>query len=166
MELYLVRHAIAFNRDASEWPDDSRRPLTPEGEARFRKAARGLRRLVPAVDVALSSPYPRAWRTAELLHEETGWPAPEACSALEAERSPIEGIEAVRPHAASSSVALVGHEPTLSEIASILLAGTASRLSIDMKKGAVARLTLDQGLQRGTATLRWLLTPKALRGLG
>ena len=30
MDLYLVRHAVAFGRDAARWPDDSARPLTPE----------------------------------------------------------------------------------------------------------------------------------------
>ena len=44
--------------------------------------------LVPEVDVMLSSPYPRAWQTAELLHREAGWPAPQHCPELEAVRSP------------------------------------------------------------------------------
>src|SRR5207253_362118 len=30
--LYLVRHAIAENRDAERWPDDALRPLTKDGE--------------------------------------------------------------------------------------------------------------------------------------
>ena len=59
------------------WPDDSERPLTEEGIARFRPAARGLAKIVPTVERVLASPYPRAWQTAEIVHEETGWPAPE-----------------------------------------------------------------------------------------
>ena len=43
MDLYLVRHAIAFNPDPTQWPDDSQRPLTPEGQKRFKRAARGNR---------------------------------------------------------------------------------------------------------------------------
>jgi phosphohistidine phosphatase len=165
MELYLVRHGVAFNRDPAEWPDDSERPLTPEGEARFRKAARGLRRVVPTVDIVLSSPFPRAWRTAELLEKEAGWPAPEPSHNLEAGRSPVECIEAIRPHLSTSSLALVGHEPNLSELASTLLTGNATRLALDMKKGGLASLQLDDGLRRGTAVLRWVLTPKVLRAL-
>ena len=76
MYLYLVRHAIAHGRDPECWPDDSRRPLTPEGEEDFRGAARGLGRVVPEVDMLLSSSYERAWRTAEILAEQAGWPAP------------------------------------------------------------------------------------------
>jgi phosphohistidine phosphatase len=60
MDLYLVRHAIAGDADPSRWPNDSDRPLTPAGEKRFRRAARGLGRIVPKVDVVLSSTFARA----------------------------------------------------------------------------------------------------------
>jgi len=41
LELYLVRHAPAAER-GPEWPDDSARPLTPGGAAKFGKAVAGL----------------------------------------------------------------------------------------------------------------------------
>ncbi|HET7869408.1 MAG TPA: histidine phosphatase family protein [Actinomycetota bacterium] len=165
MDLYLVRHAVAFSRDPTRWPDDGERPLTPKGEARFRKAARGVRRIVTSVDVVLSSPFPRAWRTAELLEEEAGWPAPKPEPVLEAGRSPAEGMEVIEPHLDVASLALVGHEPYLSELASILLTGSPTFLTMGMKKGGMAHLWLEDGLRRGTASLRWLVTPKALRAL-
>ena len=67
MNLYIVRHAVAHKRDAELWPDDAKRPLTPEGEERFRRAAGVILRLVPEIELVLSSPFVRAWRTAELL---------------------------------------------------------------------------------------------------
>ena len=39
--IYLVRHAIAAER-GPDYPDDSRRPLTPKGAERFREAVAGL----------------------------------------------------------------------------------------------------------------------------
>ena len=48
MRLYLVRHAIAHDRDAKKWPDDGQRPLTKRGIQRFEQVAAGLRKLVPA----------------------------------------------------------------------------------------------------------------------
>jgi phosphohistidine phosphatase len=165
MDLYLIRHAVAFSPDPTRWPDDRERPLTPEGEAKFRKAARGIRRIVASIDVVLSSPLPRAWRTAELLEEEAGWPAPKPEPVLEAGRSPAEGIEGMEPHLEVASLALVGHEPYLSELASILLTGRPTSLTMDVKKGGVAHLWLEDGLRRGTASLRWLVTPKVLRSL-
>jgi phosphohistidine phosphatase len=165
MDLYLVRHAIAENRDSAKWPDDSKRPLTPEGEDRFRKAARGLRRIVPTVELVLASPFDRAWRTAELLRDEAGWPEPQPAPAIEAGRSPSEGIELLRGHLQAQSAALVGHEPNLSELTSTLLTGNATRLAMDFKKGGVACLQIDGSLRRGSAFLLWFVSPKLLRSL-
>ena len=72
--LYIVRHPVAHERDANRWPDDAKRPLAPEGEERFRRGAEGILRLVLEVGCVLSSPFVRAWRTAEIL-EQKGWPA-------------------------------------------------------------------------------------------
>jgi phosphohistidine phosphatase len=166
MDLHLIRHAIAFDRDPGRWPDDSLRPLTPEGEERFRRAARGLGRLVPSVDIVLASPYPRAWRTAELLTEEAGWPAPVRCDELAAERDATEPARILQRHSVATAVAMVGHEPTLSELASLLLVKATGRLQLEMKKGGAVCLSMRGEAQPGSATLRWLLTPKALRALG
>src|SRR5258707_10153879 len=97
MDLYLVRHGIAYEPDPAKWPDDKDRPLTPEGEKKFRQAARGLRELVPSVSVVLSSPWARAWRTAEILEKEAHWPAPVAGGALGSGRSPAAALPAPAP---------------------------------------------------------------------
>src|SRR4030095_12916268 len=68
-ELYLVRHAIAEER-GEKWPDDGKRPLTPDGMTRMRKTARGLERLGVTVDVILSSPLVRTRQTADILSAE------------------------------------------------------------------------------------------------
>jgi phosphohistidine phosphatase len=163
MDLYLVRHGAAFEADPRQWPDDSQRPLTPEGEKRFRRAAEGLSRLETTVDVVLSSPWPRAWRTAELLHEAAGWPGPRACDALQGGRDVTAMLAALQPYRGASAVALVGHEPCLSELASYLLSADPSLARVEMKKGAVARLWIEPSLRPGSGVLRWLVTPKVLR---
>jgi phosphohistidine phosphatase len=165
LELLLVRHGIAFDRDPDRWPLDRDRPLTPEGEARFREAARGLRKIFPSIEVVLASPYPRAWRTAEILAEEAGWPAPEASDALEAERSRSDAMRVLRSSAGLASLALVGHEPNLSELASFLLTGSENGLHLEMKKGAVACLLFDGDPEAGQGILRWVATPKMLRAM-
>lgn len=163
MDLFLVRHAIAEDQDPRRWPDDADRPLTEEGVELFRLAARGLARLVPSVDAVLASPFVRAWRTAEILAEDTGWPAPERCEALAAGRPTAGLVKEIRQRQGMDSLALVGHEPDLSELAARLLAGKEDALAIEMKKGGVASLVF-QGAPAG-ASLRWLATPKILRGL-
>jgi phosphohistidine phosphatase len=166
IDLYLVRHAVAFNPDESQWPDDRQRPLTPDGEKRFRRAARGLRRLVPKIEVVLSSPWVRAWRTAELLQKEARWPKAIECEALESGRAPAEVLQALQAYTERASVALVGHEPSLHELASYLLTADTSHAQIEFRKGGLARLELADGLRPGAARLRWLLSPKVLRAVG
>jgi phosphohistidine phosphatase len=165
MDLYLVRHAVAFDPDPAQWPDDSQRPLTPNGVKRFRQAASGLGALVSRVDVVLSSPWPRAWQTAELLAQQAGWPKPVACEALESGRAPAEVLQALQPHGGASSVALVGHEPSLSELASYLLTADTGHVRIVMKKGGVARLEMVEAIRPGAARLVWQLAPKVLRAI-
>lgn len=166
MDLFLVRHAVAFDADESKWPDDRERPLTPDGEKRFRRAARGLGQLVPSVDVVLSSSYARAWRTAELLEKEAGWPKPIVCAALESGRAPAEVLQALQPYTGADAVALVGHEPRLHELASYLLTADTGHAHLEFRKGGVARVEIGDSLRPGAARLRWLLAPKVLRAIG
>jgi phosphohistidine phosphatase len=165
MNLYLVRHAIAFNPDPATWPDDRDRPLTPDGEKKFRRAVRGLKALVPGVDVVLSSPLVRAWRTAELLQKTGGWPEPTRFDQLEPGTPPTDVVDALKPHASARSLALVGHEPSLHELLSYLLTGDPSNVRATMKKGGVACLTINDGPRAGSAALQWVLQPRVLRSL-
>ena len=71
MQLLIVRHGIAVERGTPGIPDDDR-PLTPEGEKKFKQAARGIARALDKPYAILTSPLPRAHRTAELLAEAFG----------------------------------------------------------------------------------------------
>jgi phosphohistidine phosphatase SixA len=165
MELFLVRHAIAAERDAEQWPDDRDRPLTAAGIVKFRAAAHGLARIVPEVDAVWSSPLRRAWHTAEILKAETGWPAPVECAALEPEH-PVEDLMArVRARARGERLALVGHAPGLDELASLALLGSSSGPIFELRKGGAACLCFEAEPVPGAAALLWLVTPKMLRAL-
>jgi phosphohistidine phosphatase len=164
VDVYLVRHAFAAHADPDRWPDDSLRPVTVEGAERFRAAARGLRRVAPGVDVVLSSGFARSWQTAELLREEAGWPAPESCPELEAGRSSASAVDVLRRRT-EEAIALVGHEPHLSRLASLLCTGDEGTLDLELKKGAVALLSIDDAVEPGEASLRWAAPPKLLRRL-
>ena len=106
----------------------------------------------------------RAWQTAEILEREAGWPAPERAAELEASRATADALDLLRRRA-SGSIALVGHEPNMSSLASLLLAGDEHTVAIELKKGAVVLLTLSPDVRPGSALVRWIATPKILRGL-
>jgi len=162
MELILIRHAKAFERDALKWPDDSRRPLTEEGVRDFRRLAKRLGRLVPAVELVESSAFERAWATAEILRDRAGWPKPRRSERLEpgggeglSREGPSreglgrEGLGRERMQALARSIAAmhglrtvvwVGHEPMFSCLASFLLTGSIDAMKIDFAKGAALAL--------------------------
>ena len=65
-QLYLIRHGVAEERGEA-WPDDAKRPLTQDGMAKLRQAARALARLDVALDVIVTSPLVRTRQTAEII---------------------------------------------------------------------------------------------------
>ncbi len=121
--------------------------------------------VVPEVEALLSSPYERAWRTAEILAEQTGWPAPEEFPALEPEVPPHKVGLALETYAEADSVALVGHRPGLHELAVYLLTGDAEGADMKIKKGGVVCIEFEDAPRAGAGKLRWLFTPKVLRNL-
>ncbi len=162
MDLYLVRHAAAGERDSERWPDDSLRPLTKKGIRRFKKAARGLVSIVDDVDLVLASPYLRAWQTATIL-EEAGWASPLRMDEL-IRGEPGALLRALRQFSDMKSIALVGHEPHLSRFAAALLGKAPWG---EMKKGGVARIEQDTlSISAGNATLGFYLPPSVMRNLG
>jgi phosphohistidine phosphatase len=163
VNLYIVRHAAAFERDPDRWPDDSKRPLSPEGEDEFRLAARGLARIAPRMDVILSSPFRRAWQTARLLAELDSWPAPRSFPVLEPTLPPEKAVLALEAYAEAGSVAVVGHRPGLHELAAYLLTGQSDGLKIDIGKGGVVCVGFDGPVGPGVGELHWSLTPEFLR---
>ena len=60
-------------------------------------------------------------------------------------------------------VVLVGHEPDLGRLASLLVSGDPDVASIELKKGGV--LLLDRDRERGRATFKWHAPPQLLRRL-
>src|SRR5439155_4266059 len=65
-------------------------------------------------------------------------------------------------HARKHSIALVGHEPGIGELAARLI---GSRHPIEFKKGAVCRIDLDEIPPSGPGDLRWILTPRIRRSI-
>ena len=99
-------------------------------------------------------------------HFPGGWPQPQQWKELEPDRPAEEAGVALAPHAGLSAVAVVGHEPNLSELASHLLTGEADAVGIRLKKGGVICIDVGGHLEPGSVTLLWMATPRILRSLG
>jgi len=163
VEIYLIRHAIAEER-GEKWPDDTKRPLSADGIARMRKAAKGLVRLGVRFDVVLTSPLVRTRQTADVFAEELETHPPVVTSdALAPAGTPPSVIQEITKHVRKARVALVGHEPNLGELAAQLI---GARNPLEFKKGGICRIDFDMLPPKGGGMLRWFLSPKMLRKLG
>lgn len=162
INVILVRHAIAFERDRTRWPDDRKRPLSPQGKEKFRKAAAGLGRWLPEVDCVFTSPLIRARETAAILAEIGGWPEARDASELAPQSSPTAVLALLKAERARH-IALVGHEPNLSDLLSVCVAGSGSRGGFDLKKGGVACIVFPSEISAGQAQLTAFVPPRVLR---
>jgi phosphohistidine phosphatase len=146
MRLLIIRHAIA-----ADGMPDAERPLTPKGRRRMRRAADGLKELVPELDAIATSGLVRARQTAEIVAKRYSM-EPEVLELLQPE-APMERLVEWFNHSEHEVLAVVGHEPGLSTLVKRL---TGSQVTLG-KGGAC----LVDG-----QTLEWLLTPKQLRIVG
>jgi len=163
LEVYLIRHGVAEER-GEDWPDDSKRPLTPEGISRLQKSARGLNAIGVTFDQIVSSPLVRARQTADVFSQDLKSKPPIATSdALAPAGAPPAVIQEITKHVRKARVALVGHEPNLGELAALLI---GARTPLEFKKGGICRIDLAMLPPKGGGMLRWFLTPKMLRTLG
>jgi len=160
--LYLVRHAIAAER-GDKWTDDGLRPLTHDGAARMRQVAKGLDELGAEIDLVLTSPLRRAAQTAEILAAGLARrPEVVVLDALVPGGTPARVIDALGPHGKSRSLALVGHQPDLGELAAWLL---GARVPLPFKKSGVCRIDVAEWQPARQGELVWFATPKMLRAL-
>jgi phosphohistidine phosphatase len=161
MHLLIIRHAIAVERDTPGIPDEER-PLTPEGELKFREAARGLARLVDRPQALLTSPWLRARQTAAIASAAWGQIEPKETAAL-ASGSFEEQAAVLDRYPEDATVAVVGHEPWVSALLGRLL-GTRHDDRLTFKKGGAALVDVPGRLAEG-GSLAWFLPPKVLRKL-
>jgi phosphohistidine phosphatase len=160
--IYLVRHGIAVDhQDRGPLADDDR-PLTDKGRRRFRRAARAFARLGETPDFVFTSPLVRAAQSAELL-------------ATALRKDSVGVLEELRPDAGAGkllaetarqvkddqSVALVGHDPQMTELV-VTLAGLSKEdaARVNFRKGAIVRIDVGELPSARPSQPRWWLNPK------
>jgi phosphohistidine phosphatase len=164
MNIFFLRHGIAVERGTKGFEKDSERPLTAKGKRQLRKSAAGMKKIKLRFDLILSSPYERARRTAEIVAEELKLKKRlKVTDALKYENDPAQVIgELATLKRAPHNVLLVGHEPYLSRLASMLVSGNGD-LAMDLKKGGLGKLEMESLHVGRCAQLAWLLTPKQMK---
>ena len=166
MRLVILRHAVAVPH-GTPGVDEDDRPLTAEGAARMEQGARGLLELDVTPRLILTSPLPRARQTAEILAR--------ACPGKR--KPPLKMLDALAPGGRREDVyralaagrdlecvVLVGHQPSLGEIAGEIAWGSPEHY-LELKKGGACAIDLDETQPVPKGSVAWLLTPAILRAL-
>ncbi|QBQ97160.1 phosphohistidine phosphatase SixA [Paraburkholderia pallida] len=151
MNLILWRHAEAEDIAAS----DLARQLTTRGRKQAQNVARWLRARLPDDAVILASPAARTIQTAEALTDQYR---------VVRELAPNASVEDVLaavgwPEGIAPTVLVVGHQPTLGEVAARLLSNEEDRRSWAVKKAGVFWIKSRERNGDGEAVLLAAITP-------
>ena len=167
MQILIIRHAKAAQRGLLGFlgKKDAARPLTEVGRRDMRKAAKGIQKLVPEIDVLATSPLARARETADIVSKRYDDIAVMELAPLAPGGSKEDVLAWLRDQKPSATVALVGHEPDLGILASWLLSGGADSF-VSLKKGAACLIEMTEKPTPGSGRLEWLLPPATLRKRG
>ncbi|HKN23209.1 MAG TPA: phosphohistidine phosphatase SixA [Candidatus Acidoferrum sp.] len=165
MELYIVRHGIAVDREDPKCPADPERFLTEDGIEKSRQVAKGVAEVASIPDLILTSPYLRAVQTAELFAERLEYAKQkiQKSDLLLPGAEPLQLFRELAKDKDLSSVFVFGHAPHLDDLIATAI-GTKHHIS-SLKKAGVAFVELKR-LVPPSGELVWLATPKLLRKAG
>lgn len=160
MKIYLIRHGIAESRIIEK--NDSQRILTRKGITKTQKVAEKLSNLNLEFDIIITSPYIRAKETAIILQQAKRSSNIIEHNALRPEGNILEWFNWLQtsPYQVAQNIALVGHEPDLSEWAQLMIWGKSEDKLILKKAGIIGLELSDLENPLGKAQLFLLASPK------
>jgi phosphohistidine phosphatase SixA len=160
MFVFIARHAWAGERGDPRWPDDSERPLTPEGIERYAAMMKLLAKRDFAPERIATSPYTRCRQTADIITKHVSErPTVVELNALEP-GSDLEALIEWTNQQNQANVCWVGHSPDVEGLAAALLGDGGS--NIRFAKGAIAAIEFDGSVAEDAGELHWLVTAKVL----
>ena len=160
MDLYLLRHGDAAEPGMTR---DAERPLTEAGTKKIKKIANGMRSMNLSFDSIITSPYRRAKETAEIVCEVLECVSLISMSPnLVPDGEPAAILKELNEdYSRRKKILLVGHEPNLSALISVLISGRHD-VSMKLKKGGLCKLFADTLRFGKCATLEWLVGPSQI----
>jgi len=165
MQLYIVRHGIAIDREDPKSPADPERFLTDEGIEKTKQVAKGVAALGITADLMLSSPYVRAMQTAEIFATALDYPKQKIrrTDLLLPGSEPSLFYKELAKDKQSATVFCFGHAPQLDDL---IATGLGCKQHVtSLKKAGIALLEFKR-LSPPSGQFVWLATPKLLRKAG
>jgi len=159
MQIYILRHGEAESREARK--PDSKRALTAVGKSDVRRVLRQARRSGLDPEHVFSSPLLRAQQTAAVAAKLFGKKNVVGTKSLLPAAKPEVMWKELGALRNVEQVLLAGHEPHLSHLIRFLL---EAAIAVDLKKGALVRIDCASLLGPPRGVLKWILTPRLVRG--
>jgi phosphohistidine phosphatase SixA len=169
-----MRHGIAedtpplvFYKGVQRQGGDFDRRLTEEGVNKAKLVVNALTKVCDPKPLVIASPLVRAQQTASLFSEcfaEVTW-APEVLDSLQPDAYPVETISDLNRIISTNSsktVVVVGHQPHISALCSLLVTSEASSTVVQFGRATAALLETTSGLRAGAFQVRYVLRPKVL----
>ncbi len=166
-ELYLIRHGIAAERGT--YDNDGDRPLTAKGSQRTEAMLKRLWSLGLQFDAVLTSPLVRAQQTADIVVGAGLAAKAETFGALAPGGQLHDWLSWLhwwQGHSPQGRVALVGHEPDLSDWGQQLVTGEGGDRWVLKKAGVIGLMVPAAEVAMGQSELFWLSSPRLLLGQG
>lgn len=162
MQLYIVRHGIAIDREDPKCPPEAERCLTEEGVEKTKQVAKGIAALGIHADLMVSSPYVRAMQTAAIFAAALDYPKQKIrrTGSLLPGAEPTAILRELAREKNASSVFCFGHAPHVDGLLAAAVGAPHHITSI--KKAGVALVELKR-LSPPNGQLVWLVTPKLIR---
>jgi len=164
VDLYLIRHADAVSIGEGGVAGDEERPLSAKGRNQAKALAEALQRQDVRLSKVLTSPLVRARDTAEIAAAAFKRVTPRIEPALGQNDVDVL-VTALKKYRPDATVALVGHEPTLSGLLAHLLGMHDGDDRFSFKKGGAALVHLPDGPSM-PGQLLWFVKPRILRSVG
>lgn len=137
MNVYFIRHTEAENKTVNV--NDSERELTSKGMEQMILAVNGWKKNISGFDKIISSPFRRAFQTAQIVKKILDIPDKIITDRRLEPASNIDDIIQIAVEHEAENIAFVGHEPDISLHISALV--SSSGATIDVKKGAIAKIS-------------------------
>lgn len=152
MLLYLLRHGDADSPPALA---DHERPLSMRGQKEIETVARFLTKTNTTINTIITSPLVRARETGSIVQQSLRT-REVLTSEFLVPGADYSNLFSELSNQSEPAILLVGHEPHLSAMISILASGSETS-HIEIKKGSLACLAVQKPLQRGAGVLRWII---------
>ncbi len=157
MEIYLMQHGECLPKDV-----DPEQPLSPEGRKQLIENTKAIKKIL-SFSALITSNKLRAIETAEIVAKSLNFPTNKIVKTeLVKPTAPVEdAIEFLKQYFSLPSLLLVGHMPSILNIASYLLT-EGSKVNINFQRGGVARIDVDK-LPTHEGRLMWYTPPDILK---